>query len=186
MNQVTNLIQWKNLTQEQKDEFDFDYEYHYQGERENTVSWWIPHAGLCKIERVYRLVIEDDKWYWIEDDNGEQACLGEFINQKDITKALILRPARPDEIPQQERTLEQKIQDKWPDKEVELLKWHSKHGSKRRWVGSFGLHTKAQSIEGFAGYVYDFDHGLDFSAMPCAETDIIIQPVAVLFERSEG
>lgn len=181
MNQVTNLVQWKNLTQEQKKDFDFeDYKYEYQGEH----NWWLPHAGICKFERIYRLVIEDDKWYtgFI---NGELVtCLGSCF---DGLNPEILRPAKPDEIPQQEKTLEQKIQEKWYGKEVVMLE--PENGMLRivKTVGACEYdspHVFAQSMKGFYKYVYDLGGELIADRKPTGDAgNKTIHPVAVLFEE---
>ena len=60
MDQVTNLIQWKNLTDEQKADFDFEnYKYEFQ----NGVHWNYIQTKTPYDHCVYRLVVEDDKWY---------------------------------------------------------------------------------------------------------------------------
>ena len=182
MNQVTNLTQHKNLPQEQKDDFDFkNYDYVHQG-RDN---FW--YTGIATGEHVHRLVIVDDKWYTRTDDDGQQlTTLGEDIDKATIEYALSLRPARPDEIPQPEKTLEQKIQEKWPNKEVDIL------------YLKFGLlcinqknqdrpHIFAQSMKDFYTYVYDQENGI---LSPSTRTTLpwknkTLQPVAVLFERGD-
>jgi len=182
MNQVTNLIQHKNLTQEQKDDFDFEkYDYVFQGKDD----FW--YTGEASGECVHRLVIVDDKWYTRTDDDGQQlTTLGEDIDKATIKYALSLRPARPDEIPQDERTLERKIEDKWPDKEVVMLT--PKNGILRivkRGSFEYNLsHIFAQSMKGFHKYVYDQDNDLIKSLKATKNwKGKTLQPVAVLFER---
>lgn len=159
MNQVTNLIQRKNLTQEQKDEFDFEnYKY------------------------VYRLVIEDDKWYFAHDE----VRLGKDWDKDELEEACECRPARPDEIPQQEKTLEQRIQERWPDKKVVMFGWSS--ANIWGWTtGNKTEHIKAQSMRGFHTYVYqrlqDDSFFPDTKAVYCWNEHLTLQPVAVLFER---
>lgn len=188
MNQTTNLIQWKNLTQEQMDDFDFEnYKYEFQGFLD-----WNTHAGIPKRSRVYQLVIEYDKWYTYSTKNliGEiiKTVKGsEFVNPEEACEC---RPARPDEIPQQEKTLEQKIQNKWFDKKVVIL---SSENGMLRIVKTIeeceydSPHVNAQSMKGFYKYVYEQDNDLIASLKTLKSwKGKTIQPVAVLFERSEG
>tara|TARA_R100000808_G_C2153015_1_gene162836 strand:- start:3951 stop:4514 length:564 start_codon:yes stop_codon:yes gene_type:complete len=185
MNQVTNLIQHKNLKQEQKDDFDFEnYDYVYQGRDD---CWY---TGEASGEHVHRLVIVDDKWYTRTDDDGQQlTALGEDIDKATIEYALSLRPAKPDEIPQPEKTLEQKIQEKWPDKEVVML---TPENGMLRIVKTVeeceydSPHVNAQSMKGFHKYVYELLSGkLELNTRPIMPGVLpTLQPVAVLFERS--
>lgn len=180
MNQVTNLVQWKNLTQEQKDGFDFE-NFKYEVQRlTNGVDFYtsiVSMNGEANYEKVYRLVIEPDKWYtgFI---NGELVtCLGSCF---DGLNPETLRPARPDEIPQPEKTLEEKIQEEWPDKEVVMFGWSS--ANIWGWTtGNKTEHIKAQSMKGFAGYVYDFEEGYKINSRPIWP-NTTMQPIAVLFE----
>lgn len=194
MNQVTNLVQWKNLTQEQKDDFDFeDYKYVMQYSHETV--WTNPRTPVIEPGKnpnaVYRLVIEDDKWYtgFI---NGELVtCLGSCF---DGLNPEILRPARPDEIPvAKEKTLEQKIQEMWPGKEVVMLE-PDDFGFLSLLVDCSVLvntlkdvphaHIYAQSMKGFAGYIYTHDDDLIKSLKPTKNWKCkTLQPVAVLFEE---
>ncbi len=191
MNQVTNLIQWKNLTQEQKDDFDFE-NYRYTVQTPTNTKFF----GFYQKERptsitdfgsVYRLVIEHDKWYtyFSEEFSKKYTVKGsEFVNPDG---AISLRPAKPDEIPQQEKTLEQKIKDKWSDKEVVLLK-HDAMDVLRMVSNDSSCfsssHTICRSIKGFYKYVYDQDGDLIKSLRSVKSwKGKTIQPLAVLFEE---
>jgi hypothetical protein len=186
MNQVRNLIQWKNLTQEQKDDFNFEnYEYQFLSEYEWTNSTVI-RGESAGYDLVYRLVIEDDKYYVYEDGGREEVFKGD---EPYLVDTKLLRPARPDEIPQPEKTLEQKIQEKWPDKEVIMFGWSS--ANIWGWTtGNKTEHIKAQSMRGFHTYVYqrpqDDSFFPDTEAIFCWNEFLTLQPVAALFERSEG
>ena len=63
MNQTTNLVQYKNHTEEQKGDFDFEnYKYEYQSLQ--GLQWHSLKGSTADTERIYRLVIEEDKWYF--------------------------------------------------------------------------------------------------------------------------
>lgn len=111
MNQVTNLIQWKNLTEEQKADFDFEnYKYRSQHE-EMWMSCVFETSFEGRPETVYQLVIEEDKWYRY---HVKIDCSGPNERNIDVIKgsALIeygdfengfisIRPAKPSEIPKE-------------------------------------------------------------------------------------
>lgn len=194
MNQATNLVQWKNLTQEQKDAFDFEnYRYEFQ----NGISWTEVIPTNPRIKRnsneLFRLVIEDDKWYYCKRSVCIRVYLGKEVLQSNHKYCKVLRPARPDEIPQPEKTLEQKIQDKWPEHGVVML---VPENGILRIVKNVGAceydapHIYAQSMKGFYKYVYvNEGGGLYIEREPtdyCENTGKTLQPVAGLFERSEG
>jgi len=193
MNQATNLIQWKNLTEEQKADFDFEnYEYEMQ-HTNNSKGFQLAHKNpVALIEnRVYHLKIEPEKWYYCEWKDGvKYPCLGKsFINEIDM--AISLRPARKDEIPQEE-ILEDRIKAKWPDKEVVVIN-PCDHGVLRIEHDVSGCtldypHVYAQSMKGFYRYVYEVDSML-VKFRGCTLSDVkkdkTLQPVAVLFEGGE-
>lgn len=185
MNQATNLIQWKNLTEEQKADFDFEnYEYEMQ-HTDNSKGFQLAHKNpVALIEnRVYHLKIEPEKWYYCEWKDGvKYPCLGKsFINEIDM--AISLRPARKDEIPQEE-ILEDRIKAKWPDKEVVMLDFDDDYCLR---MPSCNLHINAQSMKGFHKYVYETIKGdFDLNSRPTMGGRIpTLQPVAVLFEGGE-
>lgn len=103
MNQVTNLIQWKNLTQEQQDEFDSSYTYEYQ--KEHSSDWVIAlnpdFSDFCG-ELVFRLVIKDDKWYYWVWEGESFIKLGSQVVEMHRGGYSTIRPARPNEIPHKE------------------------------------------------------------------------------------
>ncbi len=189
MNQVTNLIQWKNLTQEQMDEFDFE-NYWYEWQTGSGVFCTCAKSDFSLSDNVYRLVIEDDKWYAMPEYDG-MGVYKDIVKGSDIKspeKYINLRPARLDEIPQPEKTLRQKIQEKWPDKEVVVFGWSS--ANIWGWTtGNKTEHIKAQSMRGFHTYVYqrpeDDSFFPDTKAIYCWNEFLTLQPVAVLFEAQK-
>ncbi len=195
MNQVTNLIQWKNHTDEQKKDFDFE-NYRYTVQTPTNTKFFGFHqkqrpVSITDFGSVYRLVIEDDKWYtYFSEKFSEKYTVkgSEFTNPD---RAICLRPAKPDEIPQDERTLERKIEDQWPDKEVVMLTPENGMLLIVKTIEECELdspHVNAQSIKGYAGYVYDLSVFIGGDIVmrnhPSATINgSILQPVAVLFER---
>ena len=187
MNQLNNLIQWKNLTDEQKADFDFEnYRYTIQTPT-NTKFFDFDQKGrpygITDFGSVYRLVIEDDKWYTYFSEKFSEKYTVKGYEFTNPDGAICLRPAKPDEIPQDERTLERKIEDKWPDKEVVML--GSEDGMLR--IVSFEYdrpHIFAQSMKGFHKYVYELLSGkLELNTRPIMPGVLpTLQPVAVLFE----
>lgn len=189
MNQVNNLIQWKNLTQEQKDEFDFEnYSYEVQKIGSIETGWFYKQTAQTFGKDVYRLVIEPERWYAVTGpydhtflSPGTEITL--FYGSYNS-----IRPARPDEIPvAKEKTLEQKIQEKWPDKEVVIL---SSENGMLRIVKTIeeceynSPHIFAKSMKGFYKYVYEQDNDLIASLKTLKSwKGKTLQPVAVLFER---
>jgi len=105
MNQATNLIQWKNLTDEQKAEFDFE-EYRYEMQYTSKSKGFEPapkNADAVVNHRVYRLKIEPDKWYYWMQFTGRYSSQSDIVLGKDLKGHLEsydeLRPATPEEIP---------------------------------------------------------------------------------------
>ena len=103
MNQATNLVQWKNHTEEQKGDFDFD-NYKYECQPVGSKNF-IGFLADCS-DNVYRLVIEKDKYYYVqcpEIKNGkpyiEKGCELLKVSRKLQEACSILRPAKPHEIP---------------------------------------------------------------------------------------
>ena len=110
MNQCTNRIQWNLLDYNESIDF-FITGYSYEFFMENQ---WLPKEENTTpvYFLVYRLVIEEDKWYYVEFSRGNgEVVKGGSFNDLQIKILEVLRPARPDEIPQ-EKTLEQKIREK--------------------------------------------------------------------------
>lgn len=185
MNQTNNLIQWKNLTQEQKDDFDFE-NYKYECQPVGS-KHFIGFLADCP-DNVYRLVIEPDKWYAMERecDHDHNVSILKGSNISEVDHCYMIRPAKPKEIPTPEKTLEQKIQDKWPDKDVVMLKWS---GDSLCIYDSHTLkpfpHITAQSMKGFAGYIYYKEGKKPELHRDESPAQNYRQPIAVLFKRSE-
>ena len=86
----------------------------------------------------------------------------------------------------QPETLEDKIKEKWPDREVEMLGICKENG----WLGlseeggARDPHFYAQSIKGFAGYIYchEENNWLVSSKPVKSWRNKFVHPVAVLFE----
>jgi hypothetical protein len=107
MNQVTNLVQWKNITKEDQAGFDF-IEYRYEYQLVSSNEWSIVTAGGCG-QTVYHLKIQPDKWYYCEVKtmpNGRfenTIKLGEHLTAPFIEACHIVRPATSSEVPEPER-----------------------------------------------------------------------------------
>jgi len=122
MNQVTNLVQWKNLTDDQKAEYDFEgYAYETQGLYD--LNWFNASKSKgtdeARNQKVYRLKIEPEKWYMVDEDTGH---LGENIIGREHRFAHI-RPAKTSEIPEQEPSLENKSNAELIDNWEKLERW---------------------------------------------------------------
>lgn len=117
MNQVTNLIQFKNLSKEQQAGFDFE-NYSYEGQdsghgSENTKFTKILPCGKTKgmAHRVYRLKIEPEKFYYARVKTIPNTRLDTTVKigsefSDDFIKACCdFRPATPDEQPKTEEAI---------------------------------------------------------------------------------
>jgi len=190
MNQTTNLIQWKNLTDEQKAGFDFEgYDYEMQCDLK-----WFDIRDFEGDEVVYRLRIEPDKWYFCEvktipNNRTENTIkLGEHLTLDFIEACHIVRPATADEIPKPEvLTLEDRVKFEYSGFDVVMLEWIKNNPVDILKIYSLG-HFAAQSMRGFAGYVYGEDGGFTGFYTSIKPIDIndngIVQPIAVLFTRA--
>jgi len=198
MNQATNLIQWKNLDEDQREQFDF---YHgvYEAQFPGNSKGWRDCSKQqsresvvkCHGDTIYRLKILPDEWYNIDYDieyGGNEISLGCNINGgKDNYKSLsirVIRPAVPHEIPKPKPkpTLLERIEEKWGDKRVIMLYWMNDYLYLKRTPQEFG-HIHAQSMKGFEGYVYDY-HGLERMIKATrVDPEGISTPVAVLFNK---
>ena len=107
MNQSTNLIQWKNLTKEQQEGFDFEHgDYEIQSISVNN-DWRDFLNGTTKDfpycnDTVFRLKIVDDEWYYCEwNDKSSVIRQGNDsqMASKWIANCVVVRPAKPSEIP---------------------------------------------------------------------------------------
>ena len=199
MNQVTNLIQWKNLTEEDQADFDFEnYVYIRQKpdgmDFEPTIKAYfgLKDTDFISNQAVYRLKVEPEKWYYY--GALVKGCIYEDVaqghNLTNLESYKILRPAKESEIPKDERTLERKIEDKWPDKEVNFFEYREIYGGEVLCFRDLSMkvpHSAAQLMKGFAGYVYDFTEGKggDLTERGYAVMNVnnkYLHPVAVLFE----
>ena len=190
MNQVTNLIQYKNLSDEQKAEFNFEG---FKYERQVAYDWEVmPTKFTSPVDdRVYHLVIEPGKYYYIEDKHGfDVRCTDIPIN------APILRPAKTSEIPKPEKTLKERVEEEYPDFEVVIFEERHFLGFEGSipFGGNLGTvefwpHTTAQSMKRFYKYVYRSkmltpeDNGFYLGDNPRHLGEL---PVAALFERPEN
>ncbi len=194
MNQVTNLIQWKNLTEEQKADF-YTKNYKYKAQ---TANGWEDYGSFTYLSSdsavtqkeglVFRLFIEEDKWYMMGvTDDEPYPRLGSDYEPLEVYG--IFRPCKPHEIPKtKEKTLQERIQDKWPDKEVVMLEFDANdclQFASGHYLGQ--IHCTAQSMKGFFRYVYECGDGeLTLFHEPLdVLDDKTIQPVAALFEAQK-
>ena len=85
MNQTTNLIQWKNLTDDEKAGFDWSYKYKFQFNR----SWNNYQPSNPCDNDVYRLKIEPDKWYYlVHGDGSTEIIIGKDLLNDDYINRL--------------------------------------------------------------------------------------------------
>ena len=120
MNQVTNLVQWKNLTDDEKAEFDFEgYAYQFQWGEDWSGAKITPINSIDG-EHVFRLKIEPEKWYYWEAIGLSGVTMGKDLNNPSLEG--ILRPAKPSEIPEPE-TLEDKSKAELIDNWEKLERW---------------------------------------------------------------
>lgn len=188
MNQATNLIQYKNHSDEQKADFDFK-NYQYQVQLPNSIKWQDEQEGYFRYDRVYRLKIEPDKYYACGYDDA--IFKGSYLSEVDISEYSTLRPAKSSEIPKTEKTLEDRIEEEWPDYKVVMLLWWKGHNEPDRLripIGNSACydHIEAPSYKGFYFYVYEKDNGLLRYSTPTKNWNgKTVHPVAVLFEEGE-
>lgn len=103
MNQTNNLIQWKNLTDEQKAGFDFPG---YKYERQLDLDWTSSERKADALSGgVYRLVIEPDKWYYCEGTTDKPEVLKglDLTTFNQVRNVPVIRPAKHSEIPKPKR-----------------------------------------------------------------------------------
>lgn len=158
MNQVTNLTQYKNHTDEQKAGFDFEnYKYEVQALRD--LDWF--NASKSKgtneerDQKVYRLKIDPDKWYYMENACGfSKDTKGSDLNENTIEFLTILKPATAEEIPKPE-TLEDRVKAEYGEYDVVMLEFPAEYLLYYdEDCDIHRPHIEAQSMKGFAGYVY--------------------------------
>lgn len=134
--------------------------------------WYAPQKGRVEIKYISErgdvaTILSKNKWDVI------------FIQNIMQTMTILERNGKPVTEPE---TLEDRIQAKWPDKEVVMLEFlqgvlYFQSGE------STYEHCMAQSWKGFAGFVYEED-GLWFTAIPVEYVGgEAVHPVAVLFNK---
>ena len=187
MNFATNLIQWKNFTEKQKEAAIFEgYKWVYQA---GSGVWRSVGDLPYNNGYVYRLVIEDDKWYyWKDIVDSSGITLGRNI---DIESCPIFRPAKPEEVQKQvPRSLKNRIEKKYSGFAVSMLFWETdiKRGEclqmkvETRHAGeSTFTHNEAVSMRGFCYYVYHGNDKLCIRGTPIYNS---LHPVAVLFNKN--
>ena len=184
MNQTTNLIQWKNHTQEVQAEHDFEG-YKYEVQAGENLGWMKGSVASAYSDWVYRLVIEPDKWYYCHHEPLGEVHVIQGSKVGPVEDMQILRPAKPNEVPQP-KTLEDRIKAKYSGLDVEMLGYCKVNG----WLGlgeedgAREAHIFAQSMKDFQGYVYDFEEGFKTNSTPIWP-NTFMQPKAVLFSRGE-
>ena len=82
--------------------------------------------------------------------------------------------------PKPEKTLENRVKAEYGDFDVVMLEWEDCRG--RLLMPDSYLHIDAQSMKGFAGYVY-LAHPFTIKPMPVMTDNGMVQPIAVLFSR---
>ena len=136
----------------------------------------VPEIKGFEYTGEYRMV-ERDEYYANRD--YEVSCNDDWasfvIGNQLILKKVYEEPKEP--------TLLERIEEKWPDKKVVMLEWSSidflSLPSKKGTV----THALAQSMKGFAGYVYiDRNSYFDMRLSPVRGEDPKL-PIAVLFNK---
>ncbi len=191
MNQVTNLIQWVLLTKEQKAQFCSEakkrgmYEFYYSVKGEWQECRGDAFCQHNKYNDVYRLKILPDEWYYQRPlEAGSEILQGKFITNNIRNCASTLRPAKPEEIPEPEPTLLERIELRWMDNKVVMLDRKQQDEILGYWpLFGFTGHTHAQSMKGFYGYIYNHS-GLEMFRKPTkAHQGKTVTPIAVLFNK---
>ena len=184
MNQVTNKTPYGLLSKEEQAQFCGEANYKGLYEAFHGAVWEVHQTSAFGGCYTYRLIIKADEWYYI--------CLevpavvqGSFLRDAKIDAYKTLRPATAEEIEEAKPTLslEDRVKAEYPDYEVVMLEW-----SCSEWCMSEGKrkghpHGRAQSMKGFAGYVY-YAHPFTIKPMPIMrDGERYIQPIAVLFTK---
>ena len=168
MNQVLNKIVYGLLTKEQKAGFCQEakkrgvYEFYDSG---IINDWCVADQPHFENSIVYRLKILPDEWYFVANGTrvnpAPEVILGSMIDMVLIEKYVILRPAKPHEIPKPvtvAKSLLERIQETYKDKEVVMLEWDEQCDDVfmlvMRYKDCYWRHIEAQSLKGFACYVY--------------------------------
>jgi len=192
-NQVTNKIPYGLLSKEEQAQFLPESRRLYEVLRDfhgKGLPIWksTSQSPFPQRHQVYRLIIKDDEWYYVESMQGHGLILTGRELEGRITGGYdTLRPANAEEIEAakpKELTLEEKVKAKYPDFEVKFFRWCSVG----RYVFSTSNdnHIAAQSMKGFYRYVYQhLDGDWDTSTSPTMMWDkgVTLQPIAVLFNK---
>jgi len=197
MNQITNKVPYGLLSKEEQAQFSGEAKNRGMYELYRSCGWSESITDMdFVIDGVYRLIIKDDEWYWVDDgDVWAGAVLGESLRPEAIECYDILRPATLAEIqaakPKVE-SLEDRVKADYGDYEVVMLTvkkgtgWLSYDFSGMNRV----CHITAQSNPGFQGYVYEDGHyefrvslrPVHGAPIPVGGTGPVY-PIAVLFTK---
>ena len=191
MNQATNKVIFGLLTKEEQSGFCLDIKARGHYDFFDGFGWKkaVPSKLSFDESTVYRLKILPDEWYYCELDTdhgiADYVFKGHSL-KNDFSNYTVLRPITTNEIPKKVKTLEDRIKETYPDKEVVMLtKEQSYWGLWRNPHGPFQQHIMAPSLTGFAGYVYERGDNLWMGRNPIdTNNDLeLILPVAVLFDK---
>ena len=185
MNQVTNVTQFKNLSEEDQKDHNFYGGYSYSKQRtgDSTDFGEAIQGSKPFGTDVYRLVIEPAKWYMtqVEEDESPALDSGKSLSEFNLNLYHTVRPAREDEIPKvTELPLEGMIQQEYPGRRVMMLEWKTSMWS----LPSGYIHSDAVSVKGFAGFVYIIKGLLKVSSLPLWP-NTHLKPVAVLIREED-
>ena len=189
MNQTQNRMPFGLLKKDEQADFVNNYESNYAKYLGNN-DWIMLHDGYdMQDNEVYQLKIDPEKWYHCD---GEIAIGKDLINAHEAgfyqySEYEVLRPAITYEIPKQEKTLKERIEEEYSNYDVVVFEWGDTQGVEvlkfDRGRAAYLRHSTAQSIRDFAGYVYENKDQFDIDARPCFLTNEMELPVAVLFKK---
>ena len=190
MNQVTNKTPFGLLTRDEESQLSLKGLENGLYSRFRDAKWQDVIDICFESDSVYRLKIMPDEWYYIETVSLEESLQSAVYKGRVIdicTNIKTLRPAKPSEIPKPEPSLLERIQEKWPDKEVVMLEWDEHCDDvfmlNMKYKDCHWHHITAQSMKGFQGYVY-FAHPFTVKPMPSmTDNRGYVQPIAVLFTK---
>jgi hypothetical protein len=133
------------------------------------------------------------KYYNMRTNNGANSYIhlnglnrGCSYNPFSINSPVIIIDEVTENIKPKEKTLKERIEEEFPDKDVIMLEWFGNYPTRCLKANGM-LHIDAQSTEAFAGYVYALNNVFKVSLRPCiwdGKLQKYIQhPVAVLLGR---
>ena len=125
------------------------------------------------MRRIHMALTDGD--FVLEDTKGDNVTLN-YVSEFPILEKL-----------PKEKTLEERIKEKWPDKRIVMLNWDDDidTGERCLFIGSTTkYHIVAQSMNGYDDYVYQLKDGglVSVNSVTMSEYGEILHPVAVLFE----